>query len=80
MPEQVRPDLALFEVVEEDAVDAPPQHLGEMVLPQVQRQWPEIVARVHKDIEGVELDLVVRLCRPLKSAMPLTPSSRAARF
>jgi hypothetical protein len=27
-----RPDLALFEVVEDDAVDASPQHRGEMVL------------------------------------------------
>jgi len=45
MLERVRPDLALFEVIEDDPIDAPPQHLGEMVLPQVHRQWPEIVAR-----------------------------------
>ena len=35
-------------------IDPPPQHLGKMVLPQVQRQWPEIIARAHQDVEGVE--------------------------
>jgi hypothetical protein len=43
MPEQVRPDLALFEVIQDDAVHTPPQHLSEMVLPQVQRQRPDII-------------------------------------
>ena len=61
MPEQLRPDLALFEVIKNDAVDMPPQHLGEMVLSQVQRQWPEIVARVHQHIKGVELHFVIKL-------------------
>ena len=80
MPEQVRTDLALLEIVEDDAVHAPPQHLGEMVLPQVQRQRPEIVARAHQDVEGVELasSSCLRLCRPLKSAIPSTPSSTAS--
>jgi hypothetical protein len=32
-----------------------------MVLPQMQRQRPEVVARAHQDVEGVELDLVIVL-------------------
>jgi hypothetical protein len=45
----------------DDAVDASPQHLGKLVLPQVQRQRPEVVARAHQDVERVELDLLIML-------------------
>ncbi len=58
---QVWSDLALFEVIEDDAIDAPPQHLGQMVLSEVQRQRPEIVALAHQDVERIELDLLVVL-------------------
>ena len=45
VPEQVRTNLALLEVGEHDAVHPPRQHAGEVVLPQVQRQRPKVLAR-----------------------------------
>jgi hypothetical protein len=61
MPESSGPISPCSEVIKNDAVDTPPQHLGEMVLSQVQRQWPEIFARVHRHIKGVELHFVIKL-------------------
>ena len=51
-PEQVRPDLALFELA-----DAP----RKIVLPKVQRQLPQILTLERQDVERVELHLVVML-------------------
>ena len=61
VPEKVRPDLALFEVAQEDAVDAPRQHPGEIGLAQLQRQFADVLAVADQDIEGVELDFVIVL-------------------
>ena len=44
MPEQVGADLALFEVVHEDAVNPPRQQPGQIALAQAERQLADIVA------------------------------------
>jgi hypothetical protein len=78
MPEQVRPDLALFEVIQDDAVHTPPQHLSEMILLQVQRQRPDIT-RAHQDVKGVELHFVIVLAAVKAIEVgDATPSSTAS--
>jgi hypothetical protein len=57
MPEQVRPDLALFEIRQEDPVDSARQ----ACLAQAQRQFADVLTAAHQDVEGVELDLVIVL-------------------
>ena len=44
MPEQVRTHLALFEVAQEDAVDAAHQQSGQISLALAGRQPPKILA------------------------------------
>jgi hypothetical protein len=61
MPEQVRTDLALLEVAQEDAVDPPRQQPRQIGLPHRQRQLAEILAITHQHVEGVELHLVIVL-------------------
>ena len=61
MPIELRPDLALFEVRQEDAVHATRQEPGEVVLAKVQGEVPEIVTTVDHHVEDVELHLVVVL-------------------
>ena len=58
---QLRPDLALLERRDEDAVRPPRQQAGEVGLAQGQRQATEVVAIEGQDVEGVELDLFVLL-------------------
>ena len=55
--EQVRADLALLEVAQEDTVHTPRQQPCEAGLAHRQRQAAEILAIAHQDVEGVELDL-----------------------
>jgi hypothetical protein len=80
MPEQVRADLTLLEVEQEDALDAARQQPGEAGLAHRQRQPPEILAVADQDIEGVEFDLMIVLpaVQPLKSDRPSTPSRTAS--
>ena len=56
---QVRPDLALLERSDEDAVWPAHQQAGEVGLVLRQRQAAQIVAIKRQDVEGVELNLVV---------------------
>ena len=80
MPEQVRADLALLEVAQEDPVHAPRQEPGQVGLAHRQRQPAEVLAVADQDVEGVELDLGIVLAgvQPLKSDRPSTPSSTAS--
>ena len=57
--EQVRADLALLEIGQEDAVDAPRQPPGPAGLAHAQRQPADVLAVADKNIEGVELHLVI---------------------
>ena len=59
--EQVRADLALLEVAQEDPVDAARQQPGEVGLAHAERQLAEILAVADQDIEGIELHLVIVL-------------------
>ena len=52
--EQVRPDLALFEVGQEDAVNPPRQQPGQVGLEHRQRQPAQILAVADQDVEGEE--------------------------
>jgi hypothetical protein len=54
--EQVRANLALLEVAQEDTVHTPRQQPWEAGLAHRQRQAAEILAIAHQDVEGVELD------------------------
>jgi hypothetical protein len=74
-----RADLALLEGRKVDAVSTTRQQAGEVSLAQVQRQLTQIVAIKGKDVEGIELDLVVvlsctarqsRRCRQRQGARP----------
>ncbi len=49
LPEQVGADLALLEVGNKDALWPPCQKPGEIILPQVQRQLPQILALERQD-------------------------------
>ena len=62
---QVRADLALLEVGQEDAVDAARQQPGKVSLAQAERQLSDVLGVAHQDIEGVELDLLVVECLQL---------------
>lgn len=59
MAKQVRADLALFEVAQEDAIDTSGQELGEAGLPHAEGQLSDVLA--DGDQHGVELDLLVML-------------------
>ena len=59
--EYVGANFALFEVSQEDAVDAPGQKPGEVVFAQVQWKPAKILTVAHEDVEGVEHDLIVML-------------------
>jgi hypothetical protein len=63
LPEQVRADLALLEVADENSLRPPRQESREVGLPKVQRQLSQIVALQRQDVEGVELNLVVMPAR-----------------
>ena len=63
MPEQVWTDLALFEVREEDAVDAARQQPRQACLAHRQRQFAEILAVAHQNVEGVEPHLGIMPAR-----------------
>ena len=49
--EQVRPDLALFEVGQEDAVNPPRQQPGQVGLEHRQRQPAQILAVADQDVD-----------------------------
>jgi hypothetical protein len=57
LPEQVRADLALLILADENAVRPPRQQACKVVLAKVQGQLPQILAAKRQDIEGVELRL-----------------------
>src|SRR5258708_30480610 len=59
LPEQVRADLALFELANANPLRPPGQQPRQVVLSKVQRQFPQIVAIQRQDIERVELNLVI---------------------
>src|SRR5207245_4055208 len=59
LPEQVRADLALFELANANPLRPPCQQPRQVVLSKVQRQFPQIVAIQRQDIERVELNLVI---------------------
>lgn len=61
MPEQIRPDLSLFEVGKEDTVDTARQQPRQAVVAKMQRQWPQVLALHGEDVEGVKLHLVIVL-------------------
>jgi hypothetical protein len=64
-PEQVRADLALLEVAEEDAVDAPREQPRQTGLAHRQRQPADVLAVARQDVESIELHLVIvpqRIC------------------
>ena len=63
MAEQVRPDLALLERRQVDAVDAARQQPRQVGLAHRQRQLAQILAVADQHVEGVELDLVIVLAR-----------------
>jgi len=78
--EQIGADLTLFERRKVDAVRPPCQEAGKVGLAQVQGKLPQIVAIQGKDVEGVELDLIVVLpaVEPVESEIPSTPRSTAS--
>jgi hypothetical protein len=51
--EQVRADLALLEIAQEDAVDAPRQKTRQACLAHRQRKLAEVLAVAQQDVEGV---------------------------
>ena len=61
MAKQIWPDLALFEITQEDAVHAPSEQPGQAGLAHAERQLPHVLTIGHKDVEGVELDFLVVL-------------------
>ena len=60
-PEQIRTDLALLEWRQLDAINAPTQQPGKIVLAQVQRQRAHVLAIADQDSKGVEFDFLVML-------------------
>src|SRR6266849_1994382 len=63
MAEQVRAYLALFEAGDKDAFRPSRQQPRQVVLAEMQRQFPQILAIQSQDIEGVEHYFVVMLPR-----------------
>ena len=61
MAEQVRANLALFEVAQEDAIDAARQEPGEVGLAHTERQLADVLAVTDQTIERIELHFVVML-------------------
>jgi hypothetical protein len=61
VPEEVGTDLALLEVGQEDAIDAPRKQPGQVRLAHAQRQLANVVAVGNQDIEGVELHFIIML-------------------
>ena len=59
LPEQVRADLALLVIADEDAFGPSRQESGQVIPAQMQRQLAQIIAIERQDVEGVELHLVV---------------------
>ena len=55
--EQIRPDLALFEWRQMDAVDPPRQQPGQIGLAHAEGKLAKILAVAHQHIERLELDL-----------------------
>jgi len=60
-PKQVRPDLALFEWADEDALGATGQEPRQIGLAHRKRQLPHVVAVACEHVEGIELHLVIVL-------------------
>jgi hypothetical protein len=63
MSEQLRPDLALFELAHEDPFQPPRQQSGQVGVAHGQRQFSQILALKRQDIESVELNFVVMSAR-----------------
>lgn len=63
MAEEIRAYLTLFEIRQEDAVDASGQKPGQVCLAHAERQLADILAVADQDIEGVEHNLFVMLAR-----------------
>jgi hypothetical protein len=61
--EKVRPDPALLEGRQVDAVSTTGEEAGEVSLAQVQGKLPQIIAIKGEDVEGVKLGFIV-LCLP----------------
>src|SRR6476661_3408762 len=55
--EQVRADLALLELANENPLRAPCQKPGEIVLSKVQGQLPQVLSVHRQDVGGVKLNL-----------------------
>ena len=79
--EEIRTDLALLEVKQEDAIDAPSEQSGQISLAHAQRQLANVFAIDDQDIERIELHLVIVLAAVQSvevSDLPSTPSSTAS--
>src|SRR5262245_57769531 len=59
VPKKVRADLALFEIGQEDAVDASGKQPRQVSLSHAQRQLADVLAISDQNVEGVELHFVV---------------------
>ena len=73
--EEVQPDLALFERIDEQALRPARQQTFEVDLAEVQRQLAQIVVALDQDVERAELDLMVVLA-PTDTAVRRTGSPR----
>jgi hypothetical protein len=59
--EQVRANLALFEVAQKDAVGATRQQPGQVGLPHAERQLSDVLAVADQAVEGIKLHFVIVL-------------------
>ena len=60
-PKQVRPDLALFEWSDEDALTATGQEPRQIGFAHRARKLPHVIAVASKHVKGVELNFVIML-------------------
>ena len=78
--EEIRTDLALLEVRQEDAIDAPSEQSGQISLAHAQRQLANVFAIDDQDIERVELHLVIVLAAVQSVEVGSTINSEQYRF
>ena len=78
--EEIRTDLALLEVRQEDAIDAPGEQSGQVSLAHAQRQLANVFAIGDQDIESVELHLVIVLAAVQSVEVGSTVNSEQYRF
>jgi hypothetical protein len=78
--EEIRTDLALLEVRQEDAIDAPSEQSGQVSLAHAQRQLANVFAIGDQDIESVELHLVIVLAAVQSVEVGSTVNSEQYRF